>query len=108
MAGFDMDTLRVPLGFEQLTVSSTSKALTATVYDVLDGDGVADLAVISVETDAIRYRCDGVAPTASVGMPQAANSTFTVYGVLSVRKLRMIRVTTDATIEVHYYRVGSR
>lgn len=108
MAGFDMDTLRVPVSFEQLTVSSTAKLLTATKYDIGDGEGVADLAIISVETDAIRYRTDGVAPTATVGMPQAANSTFTVYGVLCVKKLQMIRVTTDATIEVSYYRVGNR
>lgn len=95
---------RTPIGFEQMTVSSVALPLTATTYN---RDGiVADLAVITVETDAVRYRVDGAAPTASVGHQIAANGNVTVYGINNIRRIQLIRVTTDATVFVTYYRRG--
>lgn len=96
-----------PFAFETLTVSSTSKALTATVYNPAGGTA-ADMATIVVETDSVRHREDGLAPTASVGQLVLASATapanLTVCGLGSMQAVRFIRVTTDASLSVSYYR----
>lgn len=95
---------------EALTVSSTSKALTAATY-APDGLPPADMAVCNVETDAIRYRVSGGTPTAAVGQyiqagSATAASTFMVCGLLNLKKFRAIRVTNDAALYCTYYRIG--
>ena len=93
------------MGYESITVSSTALGFTSgTAFP--GGKQPADMAVVTIETDAIRYRVDGVAPTASEGHKAAADSSFTVYGTQNLRAFQMIRVTTDATVKVTYYRRG--
>lgn len=91
--------------FEQITVSSTSIGFTATTY-APNGSRAADMAVVTVETNGIRYRDDGVAPTASVGEPvaSATSPNLLVCGQPNVKAVRFIRQTSDATISVAYYR----
>lgn len=96
---------RAPFAYETITVSSTALGFTtATAFP--DGLQPADAAFVSVETDAIRFRVDGIVPTAAIGHKIASDGSFWVYGTLNCRKLRMIRVTNDATIRVTYYRRG--
>jgi hypothetical protein len=65
----------------------------------------ATIAQICVETAQVRYRDDGTAPTASVGMPVTPGSTspscFQYAGPLS--QLQFIAVSATATIDVLYY-----
>lgn len=106
---FEMTELRVPLAFEQLTVSNSAKTLTASVYAPSDGLGPADLAVIYVETNPLRRRQDGIAPTTTVGERNAADSYFTLYGTLCIKKLIMIREgAADSVVNVSYYRTGAQ
>jgi hypothetical protein len=94
------------IGFETLTVSSTAKTLTATVY-APSGLTPAKVAIISVETNQIRFRVDGVAPTSSVGQLVAVGNQLEVCGQNAIQALQMIRQpAADATIMVHYYKVG--
>ena len=92
--------------FEKLTVSSTAKALTATKYvkrstsDI--PNQVAHFAVISVETDQIRYRLDGTDPDSSTGHLLSAGDVLVLDNPDDIRNFRAIRVTTDATIQVSY------
>lgn len=96
-----------PFAFEEIDVSSTAKGFTtATAFP--DGLKGADLAVAFVEDDAVRYRADGIAPTATVGILVAVNTSFTVCGEASIRRFRMIRQTTDADVSVMYYRDGDQ
>lgn len=90
------------IGHQQLTVSSTAVGLTQPT-------GLrARRALITVQTDAVRWRADGVNPTASVGNPLAANDRLdwtdpmADYSAL-IDKVKFIRVTTDATIDVEYF-----
>lgn len=96
---------------EVLTVSSTSKALTATKY-AATGDIPADMAVCMVETDSVRFRVNGLDPTAAVGTLVIATATapapITVCGTSNIRKVRFIRVTTDASLTCVYYRQGDQ
>ena len=85
--------------FESITVSSASLPLTAAEADAFDH------AVITVETDSVRFRMDGNAPTASVGHKLDPGDTLVLDGRMELDKARFIRVTTDATIRVSY---GSR
>lgn len=88
--------------YEQLTVSSTALPFTASVYGT--NGATPMLAVVSVVSFGIVSRDDGLVPTASVGMPWAAASSFSVCGEANIKAFRMIRATSDATVNVTYYK----
>ena len=81
------------LGFQQITSLSTSTALT-----VPSGAG---LAVIQAEGAAVRWRDDGTAPTATVGMllPAGAERVFDA----SLAAVRLIQTASGAVVNVSYY-----
>ena len=92
--------------FEELDVSSTAKVFTQATAFV---DGTSDqavLAVCTVEDDAVRWRDDGLAPTATVGQLEPAGTRFEVKGAAAIKKFQVIRVTGDADVSVSYYREG--
>jgi len=83
----------VCLGYQQITSLSASTGLTVPTG--------ATMALITPETQAIRWRDDGTAPTASVGMPIAVGAYFTYDGDLN--RIRFIEQTASAKINVSYY-----
>ena len=112
---FNVTQYRGGFNGETLTITNASKALTASVYnptitDVPSAQSRADYAVITVETDAIRYwPCTGTlctigAPTSTSGHLVPKDTSFVIWGYSNIVNLRMIRVTNDATIMVSYYR----
>ena len=82
-----------PLGYQQITSLAASTALTVPV-----GTAVVKFRPAA---QAIRFRDDGVAPTASVGFPVAVGETFTYEG--SFAQLRLIEQAASATVDVLYY-----
>jgi hypothetical protein len=89
------------LGYQQITSLSASTGLTVPQVDL---NGLAckpSIAIITAETQAVRWRDDDVAPTASVGMPLAAGSTLQYDGDLT--KIRFIEQTASAKINITYY-----
>lgn len=104
--------------FETITVSNTaiggtaSKLVTANTLNATGNDNPyidvkrMDEALITVETNQIRFRLDGTNPTASVGHLLGAGDSIVVSGYGNLSKLRFIRVSADATIQVTYYRKG--
>lgn len=84
----------VPLGYQQLTSLSA-----ATVLTVPTG---ATRVVITCEAQAVRYRDDGTAPTATVGMPLAVGTAL-VYDA-TVSALQIIEQTSGAKCNMLYYR----
>ena len=81
------------LGYQQITSLTSSTALTVPAG--------ASLALIVPETQNVRWRDDGVAPTASVGMLVVANSSMSYDGDL--QKIRFIAATAGAVLNVSYY-----
>ncbi len=81
------------LGYQQITSLSSSTALTVPAG--------ATLALIVPETQNVRWRDDGVAPTASVGMLVPANSSMSYDGDL--KAIRFIAATAGAILNVSYY-----
>ena len=85
---------RQPLGYQQLTGISSSTPLT-----VPSG---AMACLIQAEAQDIRWRDDGVAPTASIGMKLTAGGDFYYTGDLSA--VRVIQTTAGSIVNVSYYR----
>jgi hypothetical protein len=89
------------IGYQQITSLSASSALTV---PTVDANGLAckpTLAIITPETAGVRWRDDGVAPTATVGMPLAAGVTLQYDGDLS--RVRFIQQTAGAILNISYY-----
>lgn len=92
--------------FDTITVGASSIPLTAAKVQVARTGGFkknAIMAFLSVETNSIRVRWDGGAPTSSLGHLLAAGDTLTVAGEQNVANLRLIRVSADGTVQVTFY-----
>lgn len=88
------------LGYQQISPVTTPSILT-----VPNG---ARMAMICAETNAVRYRDDGTAPTATVGMlipitsPTSIDNCIMYSGPLP--SILFQQVTSPATLDVSYYR----
>jgi hypothetical protein len=90
------------LGYQQITGLSVAKGLTVPTIDPNTGLTVkANFALITPDTNGVRWRDDGTAPTASIGMPLAAGVTLQYDGDLS--KIKFIESTASAVLNVSYY-----
>lgn len=88
---------------EAITVSTTAVGPTTATAKLGDARA-ATAALVTVETNSIRFRYDGTNPTAAVGHVAAAGSSFRVEGAGNVSRLKMIRVSADAVVHVTYER----
>lgn len=82
-----------PKGFQNVTGLSAAKNLTPPAG--------AAFAVINAETQGVRWRDDGVAPTATVGM--LLNKDVELYYQGDLTKIQFIEVTPSASLNVSYY-----
>ena len=81
-------------GFEQITVSTAVKTLTAPQGAVM--------AIINVHDNDIYSRDDGTDVTATVGTHHKADTDFAVCGS-AMDRITLIRDTADAEVNVSYY-----
>lgn len=88
-----------PRGYCQLTSLSASTLLSACSGGIPDG---ATIANVIVESQAVRYRDDGTAPSATVGMPLAVG-TDKVFVLNNLGTLRFIEQTSGAKLNVSFY-----
>lgn len=91
---------------EAITVTGTPIGPTAlTVYPDHDQKPRPGFeGFFTVETDAIRYTVDGTTPSNTVGHIVAAGSNFTVTGTNNLLRLKMAKVTNNATVMATYFR----
>jgi hypothetical protein len=97
----DLKEITSCLGYQQITSLSSSTALTVPSTNV---EGMAckpRAALIVAESQAVRWRDDGTAPTASVGMPLAVGDPLFYDGDLT--KIRFIEQTASAKLNISYY-----
>lgn len=88
-------------GYQQITDLSASTALTVPERD-LNGQLVEPTMVLIVaETQGVRWRDDGTAPTATIGMPLAVGVPFNYDG--PIQNLRFIQQTASAVLNISYY-----
>jgi hypothetical protein len=81
------------LGYQRISGLSASTALTVPAG--------ATLALIVAESQNVRWRDDGTAPTASIGMPLAIGVSLSYDGDL--KAIRFIEVLASANLNVSYY-----
>jgi hypothetical protein len=84
------------LGYQQITAGTLASATALTVPTG------ATIAEVCVDTAPVRYRDDGTAPTASVGMPAAAGTCFAYSGALAA--IQFILASGSPVLNVSYYR----
>lgn len=82
-----------PLGYEKVTALNTAKGLTTPVG--------TRYARISCTAQAVRWRDDGTAPTATDGMPLPVGAEMIYAGPLEA--LKFIEETASAVLHVSYY-----
>jgi hypothetical protein len=82
-----------PKGYQQITSLSSATELT-----VPDGSRYA---LIQADTQNVRWRDDGTAPTGSVGMPLVKDTLFTYAGDL--KAIQFIEQAASATLNVTYF-----
>ena len=88
------------LGYQQITSLSSATGLTVPTTDLNGLSCRPSIAMITPETQAVRWR-DDTAPTASVGMPLAAGVTLQYDGDLT--KIQFIEQTAGAKLNISYY-----
>jgi len=92
---------RKPMGYRQLTVSDSAIGLSSATGGIPQG---ATSAVVVVESQPIRARDDGAAPTSSAGMPFAATSRIELASNAQIDQFKAIRSgDTDAVLNISYY-----
>ncbi len=92
-------------GFAHEVLSPTGTAVGFTAATYAPADSVsAQVAVCSVETQAIRYWTDGSDPTTSEGIQVAAGGSFTIGGKADIKGFRAIAVTGSPKIMVQFKR----
>ena len=96
MALYSIEGNLIPKGYQQVTSLSAVKALT------IPED--AEIAVIQAESQNVRWRDDGIGPTASVGMQLAAGRDMLFTSKLSA--VRFIEEAASAKLNVSYYARG--
>ena len=91
---------------EALVVSSTAIGPTTATINAPQAGGFrkrAKAALISVETQSVRLRFDGTAPTASVGHLLATGDYVLVRGEDNVSRILLIRTGTDGAATLTYF-----
>lgn len=94
---------------EAIAVSTTSIGFTVATIDFAKDQGKPLLfAEVTLESNPMRVRADGLAPSATVGTlwnnVAGGNVKFTVCGEATMRAFRMIRTgASDAAVTAAYY-----
>lgn len=89
------------LGYQQITTLTSATGLTVPSVDVNGLSCKPSLAIITAETKGVRWRDDGVDPSATVGMPLAAGTTLQYDGDLT--KIKFIEQEASAKLNISYY-----
>lgn len=89
------------IGYQQITSLSSATGLTV---PTTDKNGLAQqptFALIIAETQAVRWRDDGVAPTSTVGMPLAVGIPLQYDGDL--KNIKFLEQVAGAVLNISYY-----
>lgn len=83
---------------------STQKlTIDATTAQALTVPANAQVAIVSVETQAARFRDDGTDPTSTTGQPMAVGGAWTFEGNAELKALKFIGQTASTVLTVSYY-----
>lgn len=89
------------IGYQQITSLSSAQTLTVPLLDKTGLNQKPSFALIVAEGAPVRWRDDGTAPTASVGMPLAIGVPLQYDGDLT--QIRFIEQSASAKLNISYY-----
>ncbi len=90
----------VPLGYQQISAATLA---TATALTIPAG---AMVAMVSVDTAGVRWRDDGTAPTAAIGMALIGTATASptlAFAGASMSAVKFILISGSPVLNVSYY-----
>ena len=93
---------KTAVSYEAITVSSTAVGIGSATLDPADG-AVPTECYGRVETESIRYRCDGTNPTSSEGILVQATETIHILGRGNMENIKFIATGSDGTLRLHCY-----
>lgn len=97
-----MQSALIPVGFQKITLSnSTAVAVNSTCRQ-------SDVLHFSVETNNVRYRMDGTAPTLTTGVLLFADEQYGIDGFNGTSVLKFQRSTGSAIVSVMAYKHNTR
>jgi hypothetical protein len=97
----NLKAITVCIGYQQITSLTAAASLTVPQRDLSGLNQRPTFALITPLTGNVRWRDDGVAPTATVGMPLAAGVTLQYDGDLT--RIRFIDNGGTAELNISYY-----
>ncbi len=89
------------MGYQQITSLNAAAGLTVPAVDLSGNKQQPTFALIVAETQGVRWRDDGVNPTASVGMPLAVGVPLQYDGDLN--QIKFIEQAASAKLNISYY-----
>ena len=94
--------MTISCGYQQITNLTAAVGLTVPPAGSLeDQSQMPTRCIITAQTQAVRWRADGEAPTATVGYPLAVGAELRFDGNLN--KIRFIEQTPSAAINVVFF-----
>jgi hypothetical protein len=97
----NLKAITVCIGYQQITSLGIAKGLTVPELDKTGLKQMPTFALITPLTGAVRWRDDGVDPTATVGMPLAAGVTLQYDG--NLKGIKFIDNGGTAELNISYY-----
>lgn len=97
----NLKAVTVCYGYQQITSLSASTTLTIPALTPAGNNNKPLFALIVAEGQAVRWRDDDTAPTASVGMPLAVGVPLQYDGDLT--KIKFIEQAVGAKLNISYY-----
>lgn len=88
-------------GYQQISSLSAAAGLTVPVLTPNGLNGKPVFALIIAESAPVRWRDDGIDPTASIGMPLAIGVPLQYDGDLT--KIKFIQQSATAKLNISYY-----
>ena len=89
------------LGYQQITTLSSATSLTVPVKNLSGLKSTPSIVLITHEAQALRWRDDGVAPSATVGMPLAVGVTLQYDGDLT--QIQFFEQAGGAKLNISYF-----
>jgi hypothetical protein len=97
----NLKAITVCLGYQQITDLTSAVGLTVPEVDKTGLKQMPTIALITPLTGNVRWRDDGVDPTASVGMPLAIGVTLQYDG--NLKGIKFINNGGTAELNISYY-----
>jgi hypothetical protein len=97
----NLKAITTRLGYQQITSLSSASNLTVPATDLNGLNQRPTIALITPEGQAVRWRDDNTAPSATVGMPLAVGVTLQYDGDLTM--IRFIEQVAGAKLNISYY-----